>query len=153
MSVSIRPLAEHDLLMVLDIERRSHSHPWTQKNFEDAFKAGYAGFGLWEHETLIGFAWVLRAVDEAELLDVAIAPEFRRRGHAQFLLDEMGQRLVRAGTNRMHLEVRASNTGARALYATLGFHEVGVRAGYYPNGSTREDAILMKKELHDAEAR
>jgi [ribosomal protein S18]-alanine N-acetyltransferase len=145
---TIKPIAPHDLPLVLDIERRSHSHPWTQKNFEDALLAGYLGLALWQEDTLLGFAWFMRALDEAELLDIAIAPDFRRQGHADTLLAYAYEKLARTGCAAVHLEVRASNVNARALYAQQGFAEVGLRPGYYPLGHAREDAILMKKALH-----
>lgn len=148
MNVLIKPIAAHDLPLVLDIERRSHSHPWTQKNFDDALAAGYLGLALWRGETMLGFAWFMRALDEAEMLDIAIAPEYRRHGHAKTLLDYTYAQLSRTGCAAVHLEVRASNIDARALYAQQGFAEVGVRPGYYPAGHGREDAILMKKALH-----
>ncbi len=155
MTVFIRPLGPPDLAHMLDIERRSHTHPWTEKNFTDALAAGYAGIGLFREETLLGFAWIMRAVDEAELLDIAIAPEYRRAGYAQRLLAETCTRLRQQGVTALHLEVRASNLAARALYAGEGFVGVGVRVGYYPTGnsaSAREDAILMRKEWGNANA-
>jgi [ribosomal protein S18]-alanine N-acetyltransferase len=148
MSDVIKPIAEHDLPLVIDIELRSHSHPWTQQNFSDALAAGYLGLALWRGETMLGFAWFMRALDEAELLDVAIAPEFRRNRYAKKLLDYACAQLARTGCAAVHLEVRASNLNARALYAQQGFAEVGLRPGYYPLGHAREDAILMKKALH-----
>ncbi len=154
----VRPLALPDLALMLDIERRAHSHPWTEKNFTDAFAAGYAGLGLFRGDAMLGFAWVMRALDEAELLDIAVAPEHRRAGHGQHLLVETCARLRQHGVRALHLEVRASNVSARALYAQAGFVGVGVRVGYYPCGNTdglgnsREDAILMRKEWADANA-
>jgi [ribosomal protein S18]-alanine N-acetyltransferase len=148
MSDVIKPIAAHDLPFVLDIERRSHSHPWTQNNFDDALAAGYLGLALWRGETMLGFAWFMRALDEAELLDIAIAPEYRRNRHANTLLDYAYAQLARTGCAAVHLEVRASNFDARALYASQGFSEVGLRPSYYPLGHSREDAILMKKALH-----
>lgn len=133
---------------MLDIERRSHSHPWTQQNFENALAAGYLGLALWRGDEMLGFAWFMRALDEAEMLDIAIAPEFRRQGHAKTLLDHTYAQLARSGCAAVHLEVRATNFDARALYAQQGFSEVGLRPGYYPSGHGREDAILMKKALH-----
>ncbi len=148
MTTLVKPIAQHDLPLVLDIERRSHSHPWTQQNFDDALAAGYLGLGLWRGDAMLGFAWFMRALDEAEMLDIAIAPEFRRQGHAHALLEHGYTQLTRSGCVAVYLEVRASNFEARALYASQGFAEVGLRPGYYPLGHGREDAILMKKALH-----
>jgi [ribosomal protein S18]-alanine N-acetyltransferase len=148
MSLVIKPIAAHDLPLVIDIELRSHSHPWTQQNFADAHAAGYLGLALWQSDTMLGFAWFMRAVDEAELLDIAIAPDYRRKGYANTLLAHAFSQLSRTGCAAVHLEVRATNTNARALYVSQGFLEVGIRPSYYPAGHAREDAILMKKALH-----
>jgi [ribosomal protein S18]-alanine N-acetyltransferase len=151
--ITIRPLTAEDLPRALEIERQSHSHPWTQRNFEDAFAAGYGAFGVWRDGELIAFAWVMRhLLDEAELLDIAVLPHARRAGVARALLIDIERSLRDTGCDRLHLEVRASNVGACALYAALGFDEVGVRVGYYPAVQTREDAILMRKELRRGNA-
>jgi ribosomal-protein-alanine acetyltransferase len=152
--LDVRPLREADLVRALEIEQRSHSHPWTARNFADAYAAGYAGYCAWQEDTLIAFAWVMRPMpDEAELLDIAVLPERRRAGVGTRLLLTIEQSLHESGCERLHLEVRASNTNARALYASLGYDEVGLRVGYYPNGRSREDAILMRKEFVHAHAR
>jgi ribosomal-protein-alanine N-acetyltransferase len=75
---------------------------------------------------------------ERELLNLAVAPEFRRRG--------IGAELVRSLQTEpavcVFLEVRESNHGARAFYKDLGFQEVGIRHGYYH--LSHESAIVMK---------
>ena len=53
--------------------------------------------------------------------------------------------LVQAGVRSLYLEVRESNSAARALYAALGFQQVGRRRGYYQHPS--EDALLLKRDL------
>jgi [ribosomal protein S18]-alanine N-acetyltransferase len=147
MTLVYKPIATHDLALVVDLEQRSHSHPWTLRNFEDALTAGYFALGLWQADALLAYAWVMRAVDEAELLDLTVSPSHRRMGFGCALLSEVEQRLRASACTALHLEVRASNAAARALYAQAGFADVGVRPGYYPSGHSREDAILMRKQL------
>lgn len=79
---------------------------------------------------------------EAEILNIAVAPEFTRRGVGRALLAQVLDRTL-------HLEVRASNTGAIAFYQALGFVETGRRRAYY--ASPREDAILMSNRPPGAE--
>jgi ribosomal-protein-alanine N-acetyltransferase len=76
--------------------------------------------------------------NERELLNIAVAPEFRRRGVGAGLICslQVGPAVC------LFLEVRESNHGARAFYKELGFQEVGVRRGYY--NSSPESAIVMK---------
>ena len=88
---------------------------------------------------LAGFAVARRtATDEIEILNVAVDPPFRRRGIARSLIRE----LIGKSTDRVFLEVRQSNVGARKLYHSLGFEAVGVRPDYY--SGPVESAIVMK---------
>jgi [ribosomal protein S18]-alanine N-acetyltransferase len=81
-----------------------------------------------------------RAIDdsEAELLNLAVAPDFRRKGIARALV----QAFARTQKGAIFLEVRESNQAARNLYKSLGFQEVGVRSRYYER--CPESAIVMK---------
>jgi ribosomal-protein-alanine N-acetyltransferase len=78
------------------------------------------------------------AEDEREILNLAVAPEFRRQGVGRDLL--AGLTAEARGT--IFLEVRASNLAARNIYKSMGFQEVGNRPGYYQN--PLEPAIVMK---------
>jgi len=78
------------------------------------------------------------ADDECEILNLAVAPEYRRRGLARALV----QSLLEGWHGAIFLEVRASNSGARALYKSLGFQELTLRGDYYD--SPPEPAIVMK---------
>ena len=87
---------------------------------------------------LVGFlVWRELAPGEAEILNVVIDPEFRRRGLGRILLKEVFQ--VHHG--KVFLEVRESNSDARSFYQALGFEQVGVRREYYKN--PLESAIVM----------
>ena len=76
--------------------------------------------------------------DERELLNLAVAPEFRRRGAGAGLV----RSLITDAAISVFLEVRESNHAARVFYKTLGFQEVGLRREYY--ASPPESAIVMK---------
>ncbi len=80
----------------------------------------------------------ITAPGERELLNLAVAPSFRRRGVGA----ELVRSLIAAALNCIFLEVRESNRGARAFYKSLGFQEVGLRPGYY--SCPLESAIVMK---------
>jgi ribosomal-protein-alanine acetyltransferase len=92
-----------------------------------------------EHENrIIGFVLSRQVADgEFEVLNTAIAPEFRRRGVAFALLRSQ----LEQAQGRWFLEVRPSNSAARNLYKRLGFQEIGRRPGYYENPA--EHAIVM----------
>jgi ribosomal-protein-alanine N-acetyltransferase len=82
--------------------------------------------------------WRQLAEGECELLNLAVAPAFRRRGIARELL----QPLLNLRDNQVFLEVRESNRAARIFYKSIGFQEVSIRSQYYESPS--EAAIVMK---------
>jgi ribosomal-protein-alanine N-acetyltransferase len=96
---------------------------------------------------MLGYAVLMLAVDEAELLDIAIDGRYQRHGWGRKLLEEMMALARRQDMRRMVLEVRASNAAAIGLYRKAGFADIGLRRDYYPAQNGREDAILMGRAL------
>ncbi|MDD5056243.1 MAG: ribosomal protein S18-alanine N-acetyltransferase [Sideroxydans sp.] len=143
----LRDMTEADLDAVLKIEREVHAHPWTLGNFSDALRSQYQCKVLELDKQILGFALLMLAVDEAELLDIAVAARFQHQGWGRTLLDEMMALARSRNMRRMVLEVRASNAAAIALYRKAGFANIGLRRAYYPVLNGREDAILMGREL------
>jgi ribosomal-protein-alanine N-acetyltransferase len=95
-----------------------------------------------------GFILSRLAADEAEILSVAVSARCRGRGLARALLDRHLRRLAGLGTRTVFLEVDERNTPARRLYAGAGFHEVGRRAGYYPQaGGQASAALVLRRDL------
>jgi ribosomal-protein-alanine N-acetyltransferase len=144
----LRDMTETDLDSVLSIERKVHAHPWTLGNFSDALRSKYL-CKVYESETgdMLGYAVLMLAVDEAELLDIAIDLRHQHRGWGRKLLDEIVVLARRNDMRRLVLEVRASNAAAIGLYRSAGFADIGLRREYYPAENGREDAILMGREL------
>ena len=144
----LRDMTEADLDDVLRIECKVHTHPWTRGNFSDALRSKYQ-CKVYESETegMLGYAVLMLAVDEAELLDIAIAAQHQRHGWGRKLLEEMMVLARRHAMRRVVLEVRASNTAAISLYRNSGFVDIGLRRDYYQTENGREDAILMGREL------
>jgi ribosomal-protein-alanine N-acetyltransferase len=143
----LRDMTEADLDGVLCIEREVHAHPWTLGNFSDALRSKYPCKVYEEGGIMLGYAVLMLAVDEAELLDIAIGAQHQRQGWGRGLLEEMLALARRHGMRRMVLEVRASNAAAIGLYRRAGFVDIGLRRDYYPAEHGREDAILMGREL------
>ena len=102
---------------------------------------------------IVGFLDVRRAADEAEIIDLWVAPPSRRAGIAFALLDRLAIDLAGRGTARLFLEVAVDNATARALYTRQGFEGVARREAYYtrPSGE-RVDALLMVRDI-DASTR
>ncbi len=145
--MNVVPMGAADIDGVLGIETRIQQFPWTQGNFVDALSAGYDCWLAREDDRLIGFAVLMRAVDEIHLLVIGITPEYQRGGRGRALLDFVTVQARAAGMVRMLLEVRPSNGPAIAFYRNAGFVEIGRRRGYYPASAGREDAIVMAKDL------
>lgn len=93
----------------------------------------------------VGFGVLGVAGDGAEIESLAVSASWRRRGIARQLCTELLEWARGRGATHATLEVRVSNAGARALYASLGFREVAVRRGYYRE--PEEDALVMTREL------
>lgn len=148
-ALRIDALASSDITAALDVERRSNSHPWSERNFLDALASGYLCLAARIDGALCGFAIARLLPEEAELLLIAVAPAARRQGIASTLWHALAERLRVAGARVMHLEVRASNVGAQAFYTGLGLAPSGRRPRYYPSGAhgEREDAVLMQGPL------
>ena len=144
----LRDMTEADLDDVLRIECKVHTHPWTRGNFSDALRSKYQCkvYGS-EAGGMLGYAVLMLAVDEAELLDIAIAAQHQRQGWGRKLLEEMMVLARRHAMRSVVLEVRASNLAAIGLYRSMGFADIGLRRDYYRTENGREDAILMGREL------
>ena len=124
------------------IEAASFSDPWSERMFAEALdNPAITLFVLFEDETLVAYAIFVFLPPEAELLNIAVAPTLRRSGAARMLLDYADGILLEKGVSETFLEVRESNTAARALYTSRGFVPVGKRKNYYRYPT--EDAIVM----------
>jgi ribosomal-protein-alanine N-acetyltransferase len=118
---------------------------WTVKSLEQLNIRGELGWVIEDKKSVAGFLVVRAVVAEAEILNLCIAPEKRRSGLAESLLDVAVAELRRTRVDRLFLEVRESNTPAISFYEKHKFRETGRRPGYYRNPD--EAAVLMMKEL------
>lgn len=140
-------MTEDDLAEVLVIEAVSYPTPWNAGHFRNEIDARYSWpFVAVEEGRVYGYVCLMSLFEEAQILNVAVAPDSRGRGIARRLLEHAIGIAQEKGAEFMALEVRASNSPAIALYRQLGFTEVGVRARYY---DSIEDAILMEKPLKE----
>lgn len=152
-STVIRPLQLHDLSIVAAIAKKSMDYPWGENVFRDCLKADYH---IWVLEleksaTLIGFLIVLDQMNECQLLNIAVLPEYQRQGYGKQLLSYAIAHAESKNFQRIILEVRASNKAAILVYHATGFIDVGIRKNYYPAQHGREDAILMILSCHVTE--
>ena len=97
-----------------------------------------------EGEQVLGYVGSQTVLDESDMMSLAVDPAFRRRGIARALVCALIEQLRKMGSRCLTLEVRASNESAQALYACLGFVQVGRRKNYYHH--PKEDALILRKE-------
>lgn len=135
-------MTAHDLNAVFAIEQVSHPTPWPMKGLRESLES-HAAFVLEQGGELLGFAFVQRILDEAHLLDIAVAPARRGQGLGRELLRRLMDEVLAEGVNIWFLEVRVSNRSAIALYQSLGYNELSIRRNYYEGPDGREDALLM----------
>ena len=147
MLLRYRCMTGADLDALVAIEETIYPHPWTRGNFSDSLAAGYH---CWIAECggeMAGYAVVAIAAGEAHLLNLSVAGPWQRRGIGRELLNFVLRLARESGAARILLEVRPTNSAARALYAAAGFAEIATRRGYYPPDESREDAIVLEFEL------
>lgn len=97
---------------------------------------------------LLGYFIAMPGIDEVHLLNITVAPDHQRQGWARVMLDALVGWAGEIGSQWVWLEVRVSNARAIGIYEQYGFRRVGLRKAYYPmDGSQREDAIVMSKQV------
>ena len=147
MKVRVVPMTADHLDELERLERICFSRPWSRKMLAEELDNQCAAFLVALEpatEKVAGYAGLLVMADEGYITNVAVFPEYRRRGVAAQLIDVF-DRFARA--NRLAfltLEVRPSNGAAIALYQGMGFVEVGRRRNYYD--LPKEDALILTKE-------
>jgi [ribosomal protein S18]-alanine N-acetyltransferase len=142
----IRPASSADVAALAAIERACFSDPWSQAGLLETIqhetgKAFVAEFG----GEAVGYVMARISGEEAEILNLAVLPKFRRRGIARCLLKESLAAVEVGGAREAYLEVRQSNEEALALYLANGFRTVGIRPDYYR--SPREDALVLRAPI------
>ena len=143
----IRPMHTDDIDSVVAIELQAFTSPWKAETFLGLI--GRDGAELWviEHSRVgviaYGVLWCL--LDQGELANMAVAPEFLGQGLAVELLNHLLEVASNRGVESIYLEVRESNERAADLYLGFGFEEIGGRESYYD--FPKEDARVMRIEL------
>ena len=130
---------------VAELETICFCDPWSEKSVASELDNALA---LWlvavEDGRVAGYVGSQTVMGETDMMNIAVYPEFRRRGIAEQLVDSLIAQLREQGSRCLTLEVRASNDAAQALYEKLGFLQIGRRPRYYRN--PKEDALILRKE-------
>jgi ribosomal-protein-alanine N-acetyltransferase len=142
---AVRLAAPADVPAIAAIEAASFPCPWSERTFDQEIVNEFSIFKvLAAQKEVLGFYDLWVCGDEAHLLNVAVAPAYRRRGYGTALVRDAVEEARRAQCTRIILEVRPANEAARALYAAFGFRKIGERPHYYADG---ERADVMATEL------
>ena len=145
----LMPMTSYHLEDVTEIERACFSDPWGYEALANELNQPMAHYlVLASPKGCLGFCGGLDICGEFEITTVAVAPGSRRNGYGARLLEALIACAKSLGDERMHLEVRASNAAAIALYTRFGFRKTGLRRGYY--AFPQEDAVLMTLELAES---
>jgi len=135
----IRDAETADLSGIMTVERESFSRPWSARSFEVEFDKQDSDFLVLESDGFIaGYIIFCYILDEAEIRNIAVGFNHRRKGIAEKLINNCLDR--HPEVRWIHLEVDKTNSGAICLYNKLGFEENGLIKNYYGKGN---DALRM----------
>ncbi|MEK9721440.1 MAG: ribosomal protein S18-alanine N-acetyltransferase [Quisquiliibacterium sp.] len=136
---------EADLDTVIQVENAVYRFPWSIGNFRDSLKAEHDAWVVEIDGRLTGYAVLMWLPEEVHLLNLTVSAECQRRGLGRALLGWLIQNTRERGGCSMMLEVRPSNQGARDLYRSFRFVQIGLRKRYYPApAGAREDALVLR---------
>lgn len=146
--IVLREMTIEDCEKVHEIAQKTIPECWSYKEFCNVLQYDYDLYYVaWEAtgQEVVGFAGAMVIAEEAELLNIAVAPEAQGCGIGRKLLERLLLETLNYGAERMFLEVRRNNYRAREMYKSFGFQEAGVRKNYYTNPS--EDAVIMTRPM------
>lgn len=159
--MQIRAMSATDLAVVEQLEKKLFSSPWGLSQLQKALTGRHwmwvaevssatgtsvpVSSSLSTHQTVVcGYLIASYGGGVSDLLSIAVAPDFQRRGIARQLLQALVEQLSSQQVDELFLEVRRSNHSAIALYRQCQLQQVGIRKDYYPSAKGREDAVVMR---------
>jgi len=140
----IEPASTDDLTDFIKIEIDAHILPWSEKMLQQSLEGEHLCWKLTLNNDLMGYMFVMRVIDQMELLNIVIAKNRQGKGYGGALLQHLDFFAKQHQLKSTFLEVRESNSNAIHLYQKYGFEQVGLRKNYYASPNGREDAILMQ---------
>lgn len=146
----IVPMQEAHIAQIAALEKQCFSDPWSEVSVRSELSNPLSDWLVAEEDgKLIGYVGSQSVAPEADVMNLAVAPEWRKKGIGRALMKALIEQLHSRGITALFLEVRVGNIPAQNLYRGLEFVEVGRRPKYYVNPT--EDALILRKELTDAD--
>ncbi len=144
-SFIIVPIEQRHISPIAKLEKVCFSEPWSAEGLLDSYKSGTKFFAAENGSRLIGYIGIKAVIDEGYITNVAVFPQYRRKGAATALINKVFEYAMEKSLSFVSLEVRVSNSEAVSLYEKLGFVTEGQRKDFYRN--PREDALIMTKRF------
>ena len=143
--IRIKKMTDAHITQIAQLEKMCFSDPWSESSVASELENRLS---LWlvalDGDTVAGYVGSQSVLDAADMMNIAVHPDYRRQGIGRDLVLALAEALQEKGIRSLMLEVRQSNTPAIALYEQLGFRQVGLRPNYYRN--PKENALIMRKE-------
>lgn len=135
-------LAEEDLDEIMEIEILSFATPWSMSTFIHEMDSPHSVFEVMRLDgRLVGYGGFWHIMDEAHISNIAVHPDYRRRGLGRKLLVRLLGQAIARKASKATLEVRPSNIAALNLYGSFRFEVIAVHKNYYTDEG--EDALIM----------
>ena len=137
--------ADH-VVQIAELEKICFSDSWSENSIASELNSRLSDWlVVTEGEQVVAYVGSQTVIDSSDMMNIAVHPDFRRKGIALALIETLETCLRSRGSKMLLLEVRDSNAPAITLYEKLGFTQVGLRKNYYRN--PKEDARILRKEL------
>ena len=148
LAAMILPARPSDLSAVYSIAEACFPVPWPLEELQKELSRPFSALRVLrpaDGSAIAAFLNFWRIDSELQIMNVAVAPEQRRRGYASLLLDDLLLLARQQRASAIVLEVRRTNAPAIRLYELHGFQRIGVRPRYYSDNG--EDALVMRRSL------
>ena len=142
--LSIKQIDEKDIDLCYELDSNTISI-WNKKQWANEFKKeGIKVFGILLSNLIIGICVFQVVLDEAQINFFVIKQNYRKKGFGTYLMRYLIKECEKLNITKLTLEVSHTNLTAEKFYSRFDFATVGIRRGYYKDGS---DALLKEKNL------
>ena len=144
--IELFDIQKEDASQLSDLDNICFSVPWSLRQFQNEAKNPMAHYVIAKIDgVIVGYAGYWKVIDEGQITNVAVLPQYRRKGIARTIIKKLINDAKEDGIKKLSLEVRCSNEAAISLYSSFGFIRVGDRKNYYHN--PLEDALLFDLDI------